>query len=104
VDRRDRERSIDAVIDTGFTGWLTLPPELIAELRLLWRGFGHGILADGSECFYDIYQVSVLWDGRVRRIRVSEADMKPLIGMALMKGYELNMQVRSRGKVTIKPL
>jgi predicted aspartyl protease len=32
-----REREIEAVIDTGFTGSLTLPPPVIAALRLRWR-------------------------------------------------------------------
>nr|WP_219335937.1 hypothetical protein [Chroococcidiopsis thermalis] len=24
----------DAIVDTGFNGWLSLPPDLIAELKL----------------------------------------------------------------------
>ena len=31
-------RAIDAVIDTGYTGGLTLPSALIAALGLTWRG------------------------------------------------------------------
>jgi clan AA aspartic protease len=99
---RRQEREIDAVIDTGYTASLSLPPSLIASLGLRWKSSGRGLLADGSECLIDIYLAQVLWDGNERRVLVDEADTDPLIGMALLRGYELNMQVRSRGKVTIK--
>jgi clan AA aspartic protease len=99
---RRQEREIDAVIDTGYTASLSLPPSLIASLGLRWKSSGRGLLADGSECLFDIYLAQVLWDGNERRVLVDEADTDPLIGMALLRGYELNMQVRSRGKVTIK--
>jgi clan AA aspartic protease len=99
-----KEQEITAVIDTGYTAALSLPPTLVASLGLRWKSFGRGILADGSECLFDVYVVEVLWDGRERRCLVDEADTDPLVGMALLSGYELNMQVRWRGKVTIKRL
>ena len=98
------EQQIEAVVDTGFDGWFTLPPVVIALLGLQWRRRGRALLADGSECVFDIYEVTVLWDGSPRRIAVDEASTAPLIGMALLHGYELTVQVRSRGSVTIKAL
>jgi predicted aspartyl protease len=59
-------------------------------------------LADGSEYVFDVYDGSIVWDGIVRNIFVDEADAQPLVGMRLLKGYELNIQVRSHGKVRIK--
>ena len=41
--------SIEAVIDTGFTGFLTVTPALATELRLDLRGTSRATLADGSE-------------------------------------------------------
>lgn len=99
-----REQEIEAVIDTGYTEWLSLPPTFVASLGLHWKTSGRAILADGSECEFDIYRGAVLWDGKLRRILVHEADADPLIGMKLLSGYELKMQVRPRGKVTIKRL
>jgi len=61
-------------------------------------------LADGSECIFDVYVAKVDWDGKVRTILVAEADADPLVGMRLLRGHELKMQVRYRGKVTIKRL
>jgi clan AA aspartic protease len=101
---RRQEREIEAVIDTGYTAFLSLPPALVASLGLRWKSIGRGILADGSECLFDVYVGNVLWDGQVRRILVDEADTDPLVGMALLSGYELKMQIRSRGKVAIKRL
>src|SRR5712691_2649186 len=101
---RGRQQEIEAVVDTGYTGWLTLPPTVIAALNLHWRTFGRGILADGSVSLFDVYQAKVMWDGRVRSVFVDEFDATPLVGMALLRGCELKMQVRARGKVTIKRL
>ena len=68
-----RSREIEAVIDTGYSGWLTLPPKLIVALGLSWQTTGRGLLADGSECLFDVYDASVIWGRRVRRILVDEA-------------------------------
>jgi clan AA aspartic protease len=99
-----REQEIEAVINTGYTAWLTLPPAMVAALGLPWHSVGRGVLADGSNCLFDIYEAKVVWDRRARRVLVDEADTTPLVGMALMSGYELRIQVRARGKVNIKRL
>ena len=101
---RGRQQEIEAVVDSGYTGWLTLPSTAIAALKLRWRTFGRGILADGSVRAFDVYQAKVVWDGRVRSVFVDEFDAAPLVGMAMLRGYEYKMQVRARGRVTIKGL
>jgi clan AA aspartic protease len=101
---RGRQQAIEAVVDTGYTGWLTLPPTVIGALQLPWRSFGCGTLADGSMSLFDVYRAKVVWDGRVRSVFVDEFAATPLVGMALLRGREFKMQVRARGKVTIKPL
>lgn len=65
---------------------------------------GRAVLADGSECVFDIYEGMALLEGRLRRIAVDEASTAPLVGMALLHGYELNVQVQNGGSVTIKAL
>lgn len=101
---RGREQEVDAVIDTGYTAALTLPPTLIQALGLRWQSVDRVRLADGSTCVFDVYEGKVVWDGKVRHILVDEADADPLVGMRLLKGHELKMEVRYRGKVTIKRL
>ena len=99
-----RVRRVNAVIDTGFDGWLTLPPALIASLVLSWDRRGRAMLADGSERVFDIYVGVVVWDRRKRAIPIHEADTTPLVGTALLAEHELKADFRSRGKVTIKRL
>jgi clan AA aspartic protease len=99
-----REEIVEAVIDTGYTASLTLPPTVVAALGLRWQSMDRFTLADGSECIFDVYLAKVDWDGKVRTILVDEADADPLAGMRLLRGHELKMEVRARGKVSIKRL
>lgn len=98
------EEEVEAVIDTGFDGWLSLSPDLIARLGLAWQRRGRALLADGSESVFDIHEGAILWEGQPRRIAVDSADMVPLVGMSLLEGYELNIQVRPAGRVEIRAL
>jgi predicted aspartyl protease len=40
----------DAIVDTGFNGWLSLPPDLIAELNLRWKRRGRGTDTACGKC------------------------------------------------------
>ena len=104
VGPRNWGRSINAVVDTGFNGFLTLPASLIQELGLVWRRRGRAMLADGRDSLFDIYEATVRWNSRPRRIAVDEADCAPLVGMSLLHGCELTIQVVDGGRVVIYPL
>ena len=91
----------DAIGDTGFNGWLSLPPDLIAQLNLRWKRRGRAILGDGSECVFDIYEAVLVWDGDLLTIPVDEADSEPLVGMSLMEGYRLLIQVFEGDRVEL---
>ena len=93
---------IAAVIDTGFTGFLTLTPALAAELELDFRGTGRATLADGSEVSFPFYGVAVLWDGQPLYVEADAADTMPLVGMRLMDSHNLNVEVTSGGRVVIQ--
>jgi clan AA aspartic protease len=99
-----QEQEIEAVIDTGFDGSLTLPLALITALGLPWRRRGRALLADGSDSVFDIYEAAVIWDGTARRVSVDEVDMMPLVGMSLLYGYELTVQIVEGGSVRLKRL
>ena len=102
---RGQKREIEAVIDTGYTDSLTLPRAIIVAFGLQYRSVDRAILADGSECLFDVYKgARVVWDGELRSILVGEADGVPLVGMTLLRGFEMNMLVRPGGKVTIRRL
>ncbi|TMA89169.1 MAG: clan AA aspartic protease [Deltaproteobacteria bacterium] len=99
-----QEQEIEAIIDTGFDGWLSLPSSLVVRLGLVWHRRGRALLADGSESVFDIYEATVDWDGEMRRIPVDEVETVPLLGMSLLEGYELTVQVQPGGNVTIRAL
>jgi clan AA aspartic protease len=99
-----QREQVEAVIDTGFTGWLTLPPSLISSLGLRWTNKARGLLADGRESFFDVFEAKVYWNRRLLFVRVEEAATTPLVGMSLLDGCKLSMEVRPGGKVSIKPL
>ncbi|MUL36656.1 clan AA aspartic protease [Gloeocapsopsis dulcis] len=92
----------DAIVDIGFNGWLSLPPDLITQLNLTWKRRGRAILGDGSKCVFDVYEAVVIWDGTPITIRVDEADSKLLVGMSLMEGYQLTIQVFEGGQVELR--
>ena len=95
-------REIEAVVDTGYNGFLTLPPALVAELGLPFASIGRASLADGSEVTFPQYGITVLWDGHLEGIEVDAADTSPLVGMLLLDGHELSIQVRAGGRVLIQ--
>jgi len=101
---RGREQEVEAIVDTGYSASLTLPSALIAALGLPWQTMDTARLADGSQCIFSVFEARVVWDGKVRQILVDEADADPLVGMRLLNGHELKIQVRARGKLTIKRL
>ena len=79
-------QEVEAVIDTGFSGFLTLPSVLVAELGLAFGGVGWAVLADGTEARFDVYDATLLWDGQPRRIYVYVAETAPLAGHAPPRG------------------
>ena len=95
-------RDVDAVVDTGFTRFLTLPPAMIAELGLGYRGVNSVILADGGETTLEVYVVTVLWDGEPREVVAYVSDTTPLIGMSLLHRHNLNIDVEDGGRVVIR--
>lgn len=93
---------VEAVIDTGFTGHLTLPPEVVRSLSLLRQGFVEVELADGGNATLEVFEARILWHGRPRRVPVYEAGGSPLVGMSLLRGSRLTVEVVPGGMVAVE--
>jgi clan AA aspartic protease len=99
-----QQQGIRAVIDTGYTGYLTLPSVVITTLGLTWYMQQEGILGDGSLCMFNVYEASLIWDGQIRSVEINESEADPLVGMGLLEGFELKIQGVAGGLVTITVL
>jgi clan AA aspartic protease len=88
----DSQRQVvDAVIDTGFTGFLTLPLSVLSSLGLRLYRREEGILGDGSTCVFDVYRGLVIWDGELRKVDINASESTPLVGMSLLYGYRMQL-------------
>jgi clan AA aspartic protease len=95
---------IDTVIDTGFDGFLSLPSEVIVSLGLPWTISNMATLGDGNETLFDFYTGTVIWDGQYRTIDIAESETEPLLGMAMLYGYRLQVDNVEGGIVKIEAL
>lgn len=94
----------EAVIDTGYNGFLTLPHGIIVLLELPWTDLHRVTLADGSSQMCDVYEGGIVWENQTRLIEIETAETQPLIGMELLEGYELHIEVVEGGAVAIERL
>jgi clan AA aspartic protease len=104
VRNNAKTQMIDAVIDTGFSGFLTLPSDAISTLELSWEGRDIATLGDGTSCTFEVYLGLVIWDGQYREVYINESETVPLIGMRLLREYDLRIQAIEGGIVTIEAL
>jgi clan AA aspartic protease len=104
VKNDTKTQLVDAVIDTGFSGFLTLPSSTITALDLIWKGRDVATLGDGTSCIFEVYIAAVIWDGQYRTIDINESETVPLVGMRLLRGYDLHIQTIEGGSVTIDAL
>jgi clan AA aspartic protease len=95
---------VEAAIDTGYDGFLTLPASLIRALGLPFAGTTRVVLADGSEVRMDLFLTSVLWDAEPCEALVLAAEGGVLAGMGMLAGSRLTLDVEDEGAVTIESL
>ncbi len=97
-------KSVKAIIDTRFTGDLTLPRAIIDELDFPLRGFQEVILGYSSIQYFKMCVGSIIWDGKMKRIEINSAETDSLVGMGLLEDYKLEIEARLNGQVKITPL
>ncbi len=104
VGTAERSRGVAAVIDTGYSGDVTLPSDVVNSLALAQVGSTRARLADGEEAELATYVASVDWSRNKRGVAVHAAESLPLIGMRLLEGHRLRVDVEHGGNVLIEPL
>ena len=97
-----RSQEVEAVVDTGFSEFLILGSDLASELQLESAGVDYLTLADGSLESFEVFNVSVMWDGLTREIEAHAAQSSALVGMGLLHGHRLVVDVVEGGRVAIE--
>ena len=103
-DQQGGRLTVQALLDTGFNGFLTLPTSWLLDMGLKRVGQTRVTLADGSEIVSDFFIATIHWDGKLITIDVEAADTDPLVGMALLAGHDLQMRVIPNGDVAISAI
>jgi clan AA aspartic protease len=92
---------IECVVDTGFEGFLTLPPSVIADLDLPYLININANLANNSSVETDVYLATIVWNGAERNVAVLAMGRRPLIGTALLEDYHLSIDFCEGGTVLV---
>lgn len=95
---------IEFVVDTGFAGALTLPPRAVAALGLPLVQDMPATLADGSDIKVDVHIATILWNGREVEVAVLAMGSRPLLGTALLDGFNLSADFADNGPVALRHL
>jgi clan AA aspartic protease len=98
------ELEADAIVDSGFTSSLTLPMPVVTALGLVRQSGGSAVLADGSVRQFDIFAAELLWGGIWRAVLAYGIGSESLLGMNLLAGHKLVVEVVPGGVVEILPL
>jgi clan AA aspartic protease len=101
--RRDGQPdlAIDFVVDTGFTGDLTLPRAAAVALNLSYVRDIPASLANDESVSLSVFEATIVWDGEERSVGVIATGKRPLLGTALLDDLELVVQFRENGLVTV---
>jgi len=95
--------AVEAVVDTGSTGALTLPPEVIARLGLPYFGPALARLADGRVTHTRTYVAEVEWVGGPRSCIADAAGLDvALVGTTLLDGRVLTIDFGETRSVEVR--
>ena len=92
---------LEATVDTGFSGYLTLPAVTIIQMQLFYDRTETYTLGDNNDVALGVYRATLSWDGQDRAVFVLSTESDPLIGMLSLRGYSLFIDVVDGGNVRI---
>lgn len=104
LDGNGHVHRVEAVVDTGFNGYLALPSGVLEQLGFTATESVDMGLATDLIVTVDSFEGIVLWRGERRSVEILEAEGDPLIGTALLWGSQLSAEMTDNGAATIGPL
>ncbi|MDJ0799611.1 MAG: clan AA aspartic protease [Calothrix sp. MO_167.B12] len=96
--------SLDFVIDTGFNDYLTLPLQAVSAMNFPLYSTIPARLADGSETLLSVHLGTIVWDNVEKVVPVLASGYKPLLGVAMMEGYHLEIDFADNGLVSLEKI
>ncbi len=93
---------VQAVVDTGFNGFLTMPIRAVQDLDLQFVIEEELSMANGVTVKFKVFSAVVDWGGSMRRVRVHSAEGDPLIGMEMLRDHDLQVRAIPNGTVSIQ--
>lgn len=95
---------VECVLDTGFSGFLALPPDLVRRLDLPWERREWATLADGSTTRFNAYEAILEWVVGPVTVQVDCMEAAPLIGMSLLRNCRIEIDAVPDGIVKVSRL
>jgi clan AA aspartic protease len=95
--------TIEFVIDTGFTGALSLPLASVAAMGLPYLEDTLANLANDVSVPLPVHTATIVWAGAERIVRVIAVGRRPLLGTALLDQNHLGIDFLEGGGVTVAP-
>jgi len=105
VTLRDEEGEpveVSAVVDTGFSGFLTLPISILERLGLSQTDTEEAALADGSVLRFGVYEVTLDWDEEERTVPAYATESAALLGISMLMGSIGTFEFIDGGTVTLE--
>ena len=95
------DKTLDVLIDTGFDGALSLPPALIAELGLPYSRQVSSLTFSGEPVEFPSHDAIVVLGTYQQGVACLGADIPPLVGMGLLDGFDLFIEIKDNGSVIL---
>ena len=95
-------QTLEVVVDTGYTGWMSLPEPIINDIGLDHAGTRPATLANGQTVPTDAYNAGLLWHGQPIDIVVQALNSKPMIGAELLANSRLSIDWWDGGDVIVE--
>lgn len=86
LDHHGESHTFTALLDTGYTGFLTLTPEIIAALGLTFEEESAVRVGDGTVQTFRRYNGSLIWAGRPIGAFIHAVSGIPVVGTRALLG------------------
>jgi clan AA aspartic protease len=96
--------TVEFVLDTGFDGWLALPPSLTKLIDAIPVDTQTTLLPGGVIRRAPAYEMKLDWQGTPLTVEVLEIAGRPLLGTKALRDNLIQIEMTDGGEVSVEPL